>query len=244
MKNKKWFCFILALTLVFSMYACSKSGGSATTANAQSNTQVENTGIEIAQSGNTQVYYSGKMNQRDISEEMQKVSSDFQAGNIGQDEYVQRLTELSEKMTGDTGIETTASETSDNANKIVDGKYQGNYLSVKSYFTYSANDIPLNPNILISFEHNRATFNDVPNGGVEPSFLGGIWTEGNSLMCETAFYDEKTSTLSPRVVKIGTFTDVNTFIFESNTKVDQVIIPHIISLRGENTTEKLTFKRQ
>ena len=53
MKNKKAFCFILVLILTFIVISCSKSGGSGTTANAQSNTQGETSGVMVAQSSNT-----------------------------------------------------------------------------------------------------------------------------------------------------------------------------------------------
>ena len=53
MKNKKLFCIILTLVLCFSIVACSKTSGSATSANAQTNFQEDNSGTMVAQSSKT-----------------------------------------------------------------------------------------------------------------------------------------------------------------------------------------------
>lgn len=89
MKNKKLFFLILVLTLCFSMIACSKSGGSGTTSNAQSNFQGDSSRTIEAQA-----HY-----EPNIQAEIERLSSDMQAGKISAEEYIRLSTDLMRKMT-------------------------------------------------------------------------------------------------------------------------------------------------
>jgi hypothetical protein len=50
---KKLLCYIFVLALCFNIIACSKTGGSGTTAHAQSNTQADNSGVIVTQSSSS-----------------------------------------------------------------------------------------------------------------------------------------------------------------------------------------------
>ena len=235
MKSKNIVWIVVTLFLVSSFMGCSgKKSNSSVSAYAEDNFQRATTGAEITQANNAQTNYYGEMEYEALVMEMQKVASDFQAGKIKMEEYLQRLEELQKKLTVAVGTETTSTDstgnisgstvsgnTQSNTNRVVEKKYRGVFINIQN-----TDDNGRSTGLKILFDESNILEGSWANFDDSHWYDGPVpfaWTVGNELMVQME------SDLP--YTKLGTFTDNNTFVYE-------------YTRLGIRLTESRTYKRQ
>ena len=244
MNDKKTFCVLMVMFFVLVFATCS---GKKNPAESTENEIPQTIGIQVPES---QMYNSQVRNEeldiQALSEEMQKLAIDFQAGKVKMDDYVKRLEELQQKMmqaiTAESPASNTSSANSNEVERFVDPKYCGRFNSTKTFFTsHQWGEYQGDAKVALYINNNGAEFAVVfLNGSANEQTTINAYTEGNSLMSDVMVLDEKTG-YKYQTVKLGTFTDTNTFVYEADEKT---MILEMREIRGANTTERITFKRE
>ena len=218
MKGRKSLLVLMTLVLVLSFTGCSgkKDAGASPVNNAAGNPVKETAEANKSQVYNAQ-YYKGEMGLEDISVATQKLAEDFQTGKVKMDEYIQRLEELQQKAMESIGAETpsagsSSGTVSDNTHsagdRVVDAKYRGQFIikqAVGENGLIVGNIIEFEKvNIITGSWAEMPGFKENINWNSESPWA---YTVGNELMIA------EESDMSYR--KMGTFTDVNTFVNEA-----------------------------
>ena len=182
MKRNLFFVFI-ALLLSLNLITCSKSGSSGTTANAQSNTQVDS-GEILAQT----------QTENNSQAEIMKLANEMMAGKITSEEYQRQVMIL---MNGIDVMEQTVPNQNSSSNipsqnsRVIAEKYRGE-------FVYEGEDSLFK----FIFEVDYGVTATVYSGKSYLNEPFSAYTEGNKLI-------EGNASIG---YEVGTFSDENTYV--------------------------------